>query len=124
MIHTVLKVKDRELKMKMRARDVILVEEKLNKSIIEVISSFALAAESGRVGMLKMKEVCVILWASLQALEHGISENSTLDIIDEYMEDNGLLSLIEPIFECLSKSGILREPKKQEKDDNVGKQNV
>ncbi len=48
-----------------------------------------------------------VLWASLQAYEHGISLNDTYDIFDKYLESHTMTDFFSVIVEVYKVSGLM-----------------
>lgn len=48
-----------------------------------------------------------ILWASLQAYEHGISLNDAYDIFDKYLESHVMTDFFNVIVEVYKVSGLM-----------------
>lgn len=96
---TILKIKETEYSLRLRARDVVLAEDRLGKSLIDVMYAIAEATERGGMSMLKFSEVAAILHASLQQAHHGITYDKALDLID----DIGLMEVVQPILSVITR---------------------
>lgn len=118
---TILTVKNRDLKLRLRARDIIAVEQKLNQSLIEIFAEMSTGANDESIKLIPLSKIAIILHNSLQSLEHGFTVEKTLDLIDDILQEKGYMSLMTILLELLEKSGLL---KADEEDIEKAKQKV
>ncbi|WP_042387492.1 DUF6096 family protein [Clostridium culturomicium] len=108
MMYTNLTIGTKELKLRLRARDCVELERKLGKSPLDVMM------ELSNGSMPKVGTLITILHSSLQAFEHGYTEEKTYDLYDEYVEAGGtLVELMPVILEVFKVSGFFKEEQKQ-----------
>lgn len=102
MNYITLKIKDKELKLRLNARATVQLEKKLGKNPMEVF----MGVEQGHLPTLA--DLIIVLHGCLQALEHGYTEDKVYDLFDEYVEDGGsVMDLIPVIVEVFQASGII-----------------
>ena len=118
MLYKTLKIGDKELKLRLRSRDCVDLENKLGESPLDVLV---------RCSQSKMPTVGFIvetLHASLQAYEHGYGINETYDLYDEYIDNGGdlteMLEIITAVFEV---SGFFKTEKAEKKLEKVTTEN-
>ena len=98
--YTTLKIKNDEYKLKITAKAAIELEKKQDKSIVDGMSDF------DKVGTLTD-----YLEAGLQAYNPGITEDSAIEIFDDYISAGGDVgSFAEVLVEMLIVSGFLKRP--------------
>lgn len=114
MNYTVLTVGNKELKLRLNARGIVALEQKLGKSPLAIFTKI----EQGDLPTLE--EMVIILQASLQALEHGYTLDATYDLVDEFIADGkSTIELMPVIIEVYQVSGII--PKEAPVAGEVGK---
>lgn len=106
-MYTVIEIKGKEYKLKLRTVDVVKVEKKLGHSLMDVF----MGMQDEKIPQLG--ELLAILHASMAAYNHGINEMAFYSLYDEYIEDgHNMFDLIPIILELLQNGGIIP------KDDN------
>ena len=86
-------------KLRLSAREICVLEPTLGKNPLMVFSGDSLP---------KITEMCAILHASLQELNHGVSMEKVYNIFDEYLADGHTPSdFISVILEVYKVSGLL-----------------
>ncbi len=99
-----MKVEDREYKLKLSASAVVELEQRLGKGLIEL--------------MQEMQKVTVqvnFLWAALQRYQHGVDMAAATGIYDDYLASDGNINdYMELIAEVMRESGFL--PQKTEEE--------
>lgn len=94
-------------KLRLNTRNIIALEQKLGCNPIMV---FGVEGEK----IPTVSAMVVILHASLQALEHGISLKDAEDIFDSYLEDgNTSVDFVKVIMELYKVSGIIPADKEE-----------
>ncbi len=97
--YAILKIKDKEYRLKITAANAIELEKKLGKSLVDGMSDF------DKVGTLT-----AYLSASLKAFE-PVSEREVNELYDDYINDGGSMSqLSDVLVEVLIVSGFLQRP--------------
>jgi hypothetical protein len=98
-----LKVGEKELKLRMKARDIVALEKKLGKSPLNIL----MEAQEGNLPAVE--DMLIILNASLQQYEHGFNLDAVYDLYDEFVEaGNTMIDLIPIIIDVLSVSGYIK----------------
>lgn len=106
------KAGNKEYKLRLNTRNTVALEKQLGCNPIMI---FGTDGES----IPTVSAMVVILHASLQAYEHGITLNDAYDIFDAYLEDgNTSVDFVKVIMEIYKASGIV--PKG---DDNNSEKN-
>ncbi|MBQ8931551.1 MAG: hypothetical protein IJ045_03870 [Ruminiclostridium sp.] len=96
--YTILKIKDREYRLKITAANAIELEKKLGKSLVDGMADF------DKVGTLT-----AYLSASLKAYENIAGE--VTELYDDYINEGGSMSqLSDVLVEVLIVSGFLQRP--------------
>lgn len=69
-----------------------------------------------------VSEIIAVLHASLQALEHGYTEEAVCDLYDEYIDEGHNLSDIVPVvIEVFQVSGLIGKTEGPSKNAKAGK---
>ena len=104
------KAGNKEYKLRLNTRNIIELEKKLGCNPIMI---FGADGES----IPTVSAMVVILHASLQAFEHGITLNDAYDIFDAYLEDgNTSIDFVKVIMEIYKASGIVPKEVNTEKN--------
>lgn len=122
-MYTILKIKDNEYKLRLRTIDIINIERRLGKSLIDVFLNLGNALEKDNMTFLPLEDMAIILLEAMQKFNHSIKQDKVYDLIDEYLsEGNSLIELLPIIVDVLQTSGILGKNEKVESDsDDEGK---
>lgn len=95
------KAGNKEYKLRLNTRNTIALEKQLGCNPIMI---FGTDGES----IPTVSAMVVILHASLQTCEHGITLNDAYDIFDAYLEDgNTAVDFVKVIMEIYKASGIV-----------------
>lgn len=116
MLYKIFKVGDKELKLRLRARDCVDLESRLGESPLNKL----METQDGKIPSIGF--VIAVLHSSLQAYEHGYDLNKTYELYDEYVNNGGdLTSLLPEIIEVFEVSGFFKQEKKgqEEKEQSV-----
>ena len=98
-----LKVGERELRLRMKARDIVALEKQLGKSPLNILMD----AQEGNLPAVA--DMLIILNAALQQYEHGYNLDAVYDLYDEFIEaGNTMIDLIPVIIDVLSVSGYIK----------------
>ena len=104
------KAGNKEYKLRLNTRNIIELEKKLGCNPIMI---FGADGES----IPTVSAMVVILHASLQAFEHGITLNDAYDIFDAYLVDgNTSIDFVKVIMEIYKVSGIVPKEVNTEKN--------
>ncbi|MBP3922077.1 MAG: hypothetical protein J6D27_03840 [Ruminiclostridium sp.] len=96
--YTILKIKDKEYRLKITAANAIELEKKLGKSLVDGMTDF------DKVGTLT-----AYLSASLKAYEN--IDGDVTELYDDYINEGGSMSqLSDVLVEVLIVSGFLQRP--------------
>ena len=113
MQYKILKVGNKELKLRLRARDCVDLENKIGESPLNVL----MRLNDGKIPSIGF--VILVLQSSLQALEHGYNLDKTYELYDEYIENGGdmteMLGVLSDVFEV---SGFFKK-EKIEKEESL-----
>lgn len=111
-LYKVLKIKDKEVKLRLRTRDCVDLERKIGESPLNVLMRASSEQKMPTVGF-----VVAVLHASLQAYENGYTMDKTYDLYDEYVDDGNdltdALGLVTDIFEV---SGFFKKEKAKKEE--------
>lgn len=100
---------NKSYKLRLTTRNVVALEKQIGKGVLSIFGN------GDQVPALT--EMVVVLWASLQAYEHGISLNDTYDIFDAWLDDGHQLADFLPIIiELYQMAGVIGKPGKSEKN--------
>lgn len=112
MLYTTITIKDKEYKARLNAKACVDLEKKLGTN---PINAFLKIAESSEIPDLTT--LVVILHASLQAYQHGISIEDTYRIYDDFVDEGNVMTdLIPFILEVFKVSGFFKEVEENEKN--------
>ena len=115
MLYTELAVGDKTLKLRLTTRAVIALEKKLGKNPLSVFTG----VQGGELPTVS--EIIAVLHASLQALEHGYTEEAVCDLYDEYIDEGHNLSDIIPVvIEVFQVSGLIGKEERPSKNAKAG----
>lgn len=110
----ILKVKDKEYKLKLRTRYMTRLEEKLGCSIFEIMGA------DGN-NFPKFSSISAVIHAAIQ-YDSLMTEEVVCDIIDEWLDDgHNYTELVDLLLEIFYTSGIIAKPEAEEKADNKKK---
>ena len=89
-------------KLRLNTRQSVVLEKMLGKNPLMVLT--AVTSDN----LPKISEMCAVLHASLQELNHGVSMDKVYDIFDDYLADGHTPSdFIGVIVEVYKVSGLL-----------------
>ena len=99
-----LTVKGKDYPIKITTRTALDMEEKLGTNPLNTILKIQRNEE-----LPDLKTILVMLHYSLQKLNHGISWNDTLQLFDDYCEDDGsIVTIIELLLQAFIESGLIK----------------
>lgn len=111
MLYTTFKVKDKEYKARLSTKECVDLEKRLKTNPLNLF----LKAANGEIPSLE--SLLIMLQASLEKYQHGISMDAVYEIFDDYCEDGGdIMSLIQLLMNVLTDAGFV--PKKVEEDSS------
>lgn len=115
MLYYTITINDKEYKARLTAKALVELEKKIGTNPINV---FARMSVNENV-MPDLEQLILILHASLQAMEHGITLEKTYNLYDE-MVDSGktMVDLVQDIIEIFKVSGMIPE---ENDEKNLGK---
>lgn len=107
MLYTSFKIKDKEYKCRLTAKACVELEKRMGKNPLLCLYNVKDTQE-----LPKLEDLILILHASLQAFESGISIEDTYAMYDDFVDEgNSLTELIPIILEIFKVSGFFKEPK-------------
>ena len=113
MLYTEFHVGGKALKLRITARACVAMEKKLGRNPVSIF----LDGASGNLPTLS--DVLTVIHASLQALEHGYTEDAVYRLYDEYVEEgHNMYDLIPVIIDVFKVSGIFTDEAPGETDPN------
>lgn len=99
-----LTVKGKDYPIKITTRTALDMEEKLGTNPLNAILKIQRNEE-----LPDLKTLLIMLHFGLQKLNHGISWNDTLQLFDDYCEEDGnIVALIELILDAFKESGLIK----------------
>lgn len=104
MLYTTFSAGGKDYKLRLSTRAIVEVEKKLNKNMLNIFTSLA-------TNQLPLtNDLMVLLQASMQQYQHGITLDNVYDIYDAYLADgNSLPDFYEVIFDLFKVSGIIKD---------------
>lgn len=107
MLYTTLTIGEKDYKCRLTAKACVDLEKKMGTNPLNI---FAKIAVNGEQSIPELSDLIVILHASLQAYEHGITIDKCYDLYDSFVDDgNTMLDLIPIILEIFKVSGFFKE---------------
>ena len=104
------KAGNREYKLRLNTRNIVSLEKQLGCNPLMI---FGADGES----IPTVSAMVVILHASLQTYEHGITVDKAYEIFDDYLEDgNSTVDFVNVIMEIYKASGIIKIASDSEKN--------
>lgn len=112
-------IKDKEYKAVLNASASVQAEEKLGENPLNIL--IEISENENRIP--ELKKLLVILHASLQKYQHGITFADTYDLYDDFIEDgHQMADLIPIIVDIFEVSGYFkREEEDKPKNGSKGK---
>lgn len=105
MLYTTINVGGIEYKARLTAKACVDLEKKLGTNPLNILGEFSTTNK-----IPDLTTMLVILHASLQAYEHGITLDRVYDIYDKFVEEgNSLMELFPIIIEIFKTSGFFKE---------------
>lgn len=105
MLYHTITIKERDYKCRLAARNCVDLEKKLGTNPLNI---FIDIAKKGTVPDLEV--LMIILHASLQKFQHGISLDDTYNIYDEFVDEgHNLMDLVPELLEIFKVSGLIGE---------------
>lgn len=102
------KAGNKEYKLRLGAIEAVNLERKLKDNPLNVL------VRMEKEGVPLMENLLVILHASMQRFQHGITTEDVADIYDDYIEAGGSFTeLISEMIEVFKVSGFFKEPQKK-----------
>lgn len=113
MVYTVIKIGDKEFKLRLTGNTIGALEKRLNDNPLNVLT----AMQEGSLPMVS--KLLLILHASMQKFHHGLTETNVNDLYDEYVDSgNASTDLIPELLEVFKISGFLPRKKTTEENEN------
>lgn len=116
MLYTTMTVKEKELKLRLKANMTVQVEKQIGRNPINALIGI------GNGEIPKLNDLLIMLWGALQPLNRGYTINKVWDLYDDFVsEGKSINDLIEIIMEVLKVSGFIKEEEIDEEDDSEEK---
>lgn len=116
MLYTEFAVGGETLKLRLTTRAVIALEKKLGKNPVSIF----IGTQNG--DLPTVSDIIAVLHASLQALEHGYTEEAVCDLYDAYIDEgHGLTDIIPVVIEVFQVSGLVGKAEEPTKNVKAGK---
>lgn len=108
-----MKIGKKEYKLRLNTRACVSLEKALGKNPIDIFMSL----DDGTFP--KITDIVLILHASLQAMNHGISIDDTYSLFDEYLDNGGsIVDIIGVFVEVFQEAGLIpKEATEEGKDE-------
>ncbi|WP_143314979.1 DUF6096 family protein [Clostridium sp. HBUAS56017] len=104
MLYKELRIGDKELKLRLRARDCVALESNIGESPLNKL----MECQEGKVPEVGF--LISVLHSSLQAFEHGYTLDKTYDLYDEYVEGGGtVVDLLTELINVFEVSGFFKQ---------------
>lgn len=100
---------NKDYKLRLNTRNIVALEKQLGCNPLSIFG------DGSRFPTIT--EMVAILWASLQALNHGISLNDAYDIFDAYLEENSATDFLPIILEIYKTSGLINNDATEDKGE-------
>ena len=116
MLYVPFKVGEKELKLRINGQNIAMLEQKLGRNPLDILIA------SSDTHLPKVSDMVAMLHASLQAMEHGYTEEKVWQLYDEYVDNGGdMKQLLELLEAVLKESGLIprEEPKEAKKGKNA-----
>ena len=114
-LYTTFTVGDKEYKCRLSARASVDLEDKLGTNPINLLIG-AINNEQ----MPSLKVLIAVLHASLQSLEHGMSEDKVYELYDKWVDEgNSYEDFLQLILSIFQNSGLISEDKKNKAEENA-----
>lgn len=105
MQYTTINIGEKELKLRLRAKDCVDLENKLGGSPLDQL----MGLENGKLPTVTL--VVITLHAALQAFNNGYTVNKVFELYDEYIEEGGsLMDLVPKLIDIFKVSGFFKNP--------------
>lgn len=107
MLYTIFTIKDRDYKARLTAKACVELEKKLGTNPLNI---FVNMTSNDNFHLPSLGDLMVILQASLQTYEHGITLDKVYDIYDEFIEEgHNQMELIPIVIDIFKVSGLIPE---------------
>lgn len=114
MLYTTITIKDKDYKARLNAKACVELEKKLGTNPLNIFTKMMGAGDT--INLPPLGDVITILWASLQAYEHGMSMDKVYELYDDFIgEGHNQMDMIPIIVDIFKVSGLLPE----EVEDNT-----
>ena len=116
MMYTEITVGKKTLKLRLTTRTIVALEKKLGKNPLSIFNGMQ------HMEMPLVSDIVMLLHASLQALEHGYTEDMVYDLYDEYIEEgHNIRDVIDVIYEVFQVSGLIKREEETSPNAGAGK---
>lgn len=106
MLYTTFSIGEKEYKCRLNTKGLVELEKKLGSNPLGIFLNVSNSE------LPKLNDLMLVLHASLQAYNHGISLDDTYAIYDSYIEEgNTFMDFIPVVMEIYKVSGLFQEEK-------------
>lgn len=99
---TIIEIRGKEYKLKLRTVDVVRLEKKLGHSLMDMF----MGMQNDKIPQLG--ELLAVVHAAMGAYNHGITENAFYDLYDAYVDEgHNMFDLIPIVLELMQNGGII-----------------
>ena len=119
MLYTTFTVKDREYKARLNARACVDLEKRLGTNPINVFIKM-MSGGKNNIILPPLSELLIILHASLQAYEHGITLDRVYEMYEDFIaEGKTMMDLVAITMNIYKDSGLIPEVDEEESEKNA-----
>ena len=99
---TEITIKGEVYKLRLRTVDVIQLEKRLNKNLMDMFMSI----QNDKLPQLR--DMLIVLHGAMAAYNHGITESKFYELYDEWLEEgHSMFELVPIVMELMQKGGLV-----------------
>lgn len=99
---------NKDYKLRLNTRNIVALEKQLGCNPLSIFGN-------GDT-LPTITTMVYVLYASLQALHHGITLNDAYDIFDSYLEEHDMTEFLPVIVDVFKVSGLIKDKAEDEKN--------
>lgn len=112
MLYTIMEVGDKELKLRMRIQDCVMLEKEIGCNPLSIF----IGIKDGELPTIS--DTAALLHASLQAMEHDYTKQAVYELLDEWVASGKtIIDLYAVLTDVLSNAGLLPKDGDGEKNE-------
>ncbi len=117
MLYTIFTVKDQDYKLRLGAKEAVVLEKKLGSNPLNIMVGIA---QNNQIPELSV--LLDILHASLVHFQHNITINDVYDLFDEYCDEgHSIVDLVPVVIDVFKVSGFFKEEEAEEEQEETEK---